>query len=84
VRPTTGATSSSTASAARVPTPNYTDDYGQLDLNISYAVSDQLSLSLEAINLTDETMRTYARHTNMLRYATQTGPRYMFGVRYKF
>ncbi|MDQ1107139.1 TonB-dependent receptor [Stenotrophomonas rhizophila] len=66
------------------PNPNYTDDYGQLDLNISYAVSEQLSLSLEAINLTDETMRTYARHTNMLRYATQTGPRYMFGVRYKF
>lgn len=66
------------------PNPNYTDAYGQLDLNISYAVSDQLTLSLEAINLTDETMRTYARHTNMLRYATQTGPRYMFGVRYKF
>ncbi len=66
------------------PNPNYTEAYGQLDLNISYAVSDQLTLSLEAINLTDETMRTYARHSNMLRYATQTGPRYMFGVRYKF
>ncbi len=66
------------------PNPNYTDAYGQLDLNISYAVSAQLTLSLEAINLTDETMRTYSRHTNMLRYATQTGPRYMFGVRYKF
>ncbi|HFF3761300.1 TonB-dependent receptor [Stenotrophomonas forensis] len=66
------------------PNPNYTAAYGQLDLNISYAVSQQLTLSLEAINLTDETMRTYSRHTNMLRYATQTGPRYMFGVRYKF
>ncbi|MEN1995198.1 MULTISPECIES: TonB-dependent receptor [Stenotrophomonas] len=66
------------------PNPNYTEAYGQLDLNISYAVSEQLTLSLEAINLTDETMRTYSRHTNMLRYATQTGPRYMFGVRYKF
>lgn len=66
------------------PNPNYTDAYGQLDVNISYAVTPQLSLSLEGINLTDETMRTYARHTNMLRYATQTGPRYMFGVRYKF
>jgi TonB-dependent receptor len=66
------------------PNPNYTDDYGQLDLNISYAATDNLTLSVEAINLTDETMRTYSRHTNMLRYATQTGPRYMFGVRYKF
>ncbi|GAB3065454.1 TonB-dependent receptor [Stenotrophomonas tumulicola] len=66
------------------PNPNYTEAYGQLDVNISYAVTPQLSLSLEGINLTDETMRTYARHSNMLRYATQTGPRYMFGVRYKF
>ena len=41
------------------PNPNYTDAYGQLDLNISYAVNDQLTLSVEAINLTDETMRTY-------------------------
>ncbi|HEC0958067.1 TPA: TonB-dependent receptor, partial [Klebsiella pneumoniae] len=49
------------------PNPNYTAAYGQLDLNISYAVSEQLTLSLEAINLTDETMRTYSRHTNMLR-----------------
>jgi len=66
------------------PNPNYTAAYGQLDLNISYAVSEQLTLSVEAINLTDETMRTYSRHTNMLRYATQTGPRYMLGMRYKF
>ncbi len=66
------------------PNPNYTEAYGQLDVNISYAVTEQLSLSLEGINLTDETMRTYARHSNMLRYATQTGPRYMFGVRYRF
>jgi len=66
------------------PNPNYTDAYGQFDLNISYAVTDQLTLSLEGINLTDETMRTYARHSNMLRYATQTGPRYMFGLRYRF
>ena len=66
------------------PNPNYTEAYGQLDLNVSYQATDNLSLSLEAINLTDETMRVHARHENMLRWATQTGPRYMLGMRYRF
>ncbi|MEE7546738.1 TonB-dependent receptor [Xanthomonas sp. Kuri4-1] len=66
------------------PNPNYVEAYGQLDLNISYAVSDRLTLSLEGINLTDETQRIHGRNRNQLLYATQTGPRYMFGVRYKF
>ena len=64
--------------------PNYTEAYGQFDMNVSYQVTPQLTLSLEGINLTDETMRTHARYENMVRFATQTGPRYMFGLRYKF
>lgn len=64
--------------------PNYVEEYGQLDMNVSYQVTSQLTLSLEGINLTDETMRTHARHENMVRFATQTGPRYMFGLRYRF
>ncbi|MCD9033354.1 TonB-dependent receptor [Luteimonas sp. Y-2-2-4F] len=66
------------------PNPNYTESYGQFDLNVSYQVNEQLSLHAEAINLTDETQRIRARHTNQLRFATQTGPRYMFGLRYRF
>ena len=66
------------------PNPNYTEAYGQLDLNVSYEVNDRLVFSLEGINLTDETQRIHARHENMVRWATQTGPRYMFGMRYKF
>ena len=66
------------------PNPNYVEAYGQLDVNVSYQVTPNLTLSLEGINLTDETMRVHARHENMVRFATQTGPRYMFGVRYKF
>ncbi len=66
------------------PNPNYVEAYGQLDVNVSYQVTPNLTLSLEGINLTDETMRTHARHQNMVRFATQTGPRYMFGLRYKF
>lgn len=58
--------------------------YGQLDLNLSYAVSDNLVLTLEGINVTDETMRTRGRNKRQLYSFDQYGPRYMFGVRYKF
>ncbi|WP_141455344.1 TonB-dependent receptor [Pseudoxanthomonas sp. z9] len=66
------------------PNPNYTEPYGQLDANVSYQVNDHLSLSLEGINLTDETQRVHGRHVNQALWVTQNGPRYMFGLRYKF
>jgi TonB-dependent receptor len=64
--------------------PAYTEAYGQLDLNLTYAVNDKLSVFGEAINLTEETQRIHGRNDNQLLFATQTGARYMFGARYKF
>lgn len=66
------------------PNPAYTEAYGQLDMNVSYAFNDRLTLQLEGINLTDETQRLHGRNSNQLLFATQTGPRYMFGLRYRF
>jgi TonB-dependent receptor len=66
------------------PNPAYVEDYGQLDMNISYQYSDELVLAFEAINLTDETQRLHGRNVNQLLFATQTGTRYMLGLRYKF
>lgn len=66
------------------PNPNYVEDYGQLDMNISYQFTDNLVVAFEAINLTNETQRIHGRHVNQLLYATQTGARYMLGLRYKF
>jgi outer membrane receptor protein involved in Fe transport len=66
------------------PNPNYTEAYSQLDATVSYQFNDNLTLQLEAINLTDETQRIHGRHQNQVLFATQTGPRYMFGLRYKF
>ncbi|HET6431979.1 TonB-dependent receptor [Dyella sp.] len=66
------------------PNPVYTAPYGQLDMNISYAWDDHLSFALEGINLTNQTQRLYGRNERQLEFATQTGARYMFGVRYKF
>lgn len=66
------------------PNPNFVEAYGQLDMNIGYQVNERLWLSAEVINLTDETQRIHGRHENQLLFATQTGPRYMLGLRYRF
>ena len=66
------------------PNPRYTEAYGQLDLNLSYNVTEALTLSVEAINVTNETMRIHGRNTRQLYSVDQLGPRYMFGARYKF
>jgi len=64
--------------------PQYVEPYGQLDLSIGYNVTPNLALSFEAINVTDETQRIHGRHERMVLSATQGGPRYMIGARYKF
>ncbi|WP_331346614.1 TonB-dependent receptor [Cellvibrio sp. UBA7661] len=64
--------------------PVYTEAYGQVDASVSYDVTDNLTFSLEALNLTDETQRQYSRHENLVRNYTETGARYNVGVRYSF
>jgi TonB-dependent receptor len=67
-----------------LPNPIYTEPYGQLDLNISYAFTENLTFMAEAINLTDEIQRLHGRTKDEVIQVTQTGPRYMLGARYKF
>ncbi len=64
--------------------PVFVAPYGQLDFNISYDVTPHLALSIEGINLTKQTTRTYARDTKELWFAQETNSRYLFGARYKF
>ena len=64
--------------------PVYVEPYGQWDLSVGYKVTERLTFQFEGINLTDETQRVHGRHQNQVLFATQTGPRYMFGVRYRF
>ncbi|HVJ38584.1 MAG TPA: TonB-dependent receptor, partial [Stenotrophomonas sp.] len=64
--------------------PLYTEAYGQLDMNISYNLTENLTLSLEGINITNETTRVHGRNSHQLYTVDQLGPRYMFGVRYTF
>ena len=66
--------------------PVYTDDYGQLDVNISYELPwvEGLTLLAEGINVTDETQREFGRTENMVIKAIEQGARYSVGLRYQF
>ena len=64
--------------------PTYVEAYSQIDLNASYNFSENLTVSLEAINLTGENRRDYGRTTSQLWYLEDMGPRYQLGARYTF
>ncbi len=66
------------------PNPVYTEAYGQLDINASYKLTEQLTLHAEVINANDGVQRLHGRAKEQALYVTQTGPRYMFGANYKF
>ena len=64
--------------------PRINESYSQIDMNASYNINEDLVVFVEAINITDETQRTYSRHRNELLNAIQSGPRYNIGARYTF
>lgn len=66
------------------PNPVYTEAYGQVDVNVSYDINDNLSVFVEGLNVTDEYARAHGRSKLQLLSMTQLGPRYNIGVRYTF
>jgi len=64
--------------------PIYREDFGQLDFNASYDVTDKVTVFIEGINILDETSRTVGRTSGYVNFATQTGSRYNLGARYTF
>jgi len=65
-------------------TPIFVQEFGQFDANISYDLTDNLVLSLEAINITGENFVTFGRSRSQVLFAQELSPRYLFGARYKF
>jgi hypothetical protein len=67
-------------------TPYYTEEYGQLDITVSYDIPmlDGLTVFVEGINVTDSSQRVYARYENQFKSASQYGARYNVGMRYTF
>jgi TonB-dependent receptor len=64
--------------------PVYVAPFAQVDMNISYDVTEKLSVSFEGINLTKEHLRTYARDENELWFAQEQDRRFLLGARYRF
>jgi TonB-dependent receptor len=73
-----------TGASSGTPGPNNVESFGQWDMSASYDVSENLTVFIEGINLTEETFRSYGRSTRQVIRAGQTGARYNFGVRYNF
>jgi TonB-dependent receptor len=64
--------------------PVFVAPFAQVDFNVSYDVTPSLAISLEGINLLNESLRTYARDENELWYAQELDRRFLLGARYKF
>jgi TonB-dependent receptor len=73
-----------TANRGNFRNPEYVEDYRQLDLNVGYDINEQLSVSFEGINLTEEDTRVHGRSSLQVWELTDQGARYALGARYKF
>ncbi|MXO58419.1 TonB-dependent receptor [Altererythrobacter salegens] len=64
--------------------PVFFEPFGTLDANISFDLTDRIALSLEAINILSEPIRSYGRDKNQVWFAQEQHPRILFGARYRF
>ena len=62
--------------------PEFVEEYEQWDLNISYEINDNFSVSFDAINLTEEENVIFGRSLSQPFSITEGDARYMLGVRY--
>ena len=64
--------------------PEFTAPFGQLDASFSYDITQNVSITLEGINLTETAVRTYARDEKELWFAQELDRRFLLGARFKF
>ena len=64
--------------------PYFVEAYDQIDLTVSYQLTDNLTVAAEAINVTGEDTRWSARSYNQFVRVVDQSPRYMVGMRYTF
>ena len=64
--------------------PIYTRTADQLDFQAKYAITKNLSVVVEGININDAKTETYGAYENQFLSLIETGPRYLFGVRAQF
>ena len=64
--------------------PLFTDAFGTLDASISYDINEAFTVSFEAVNLTSEPFRQYARTETNLVFVQELKPRFYLGARFRF
>lgn len=64
--------------------PSFAKAYGQFDLSASYNLTENITITLDGINITDEATQWRARYSNQFQLAETSGPRYSLGVRATF
>jgi TonB-dependent receptor len=64
--------------------PVFVAPYGQLDLSMNFDLTPRFSLGFEAINLTEEGVRSYGRDESNVWYLAEGSARYLVGARYRF
>ncbi len=64
--------------------PRYVEAYGQLDFNVGWRVMDNLTLTLEGINMTEEALVFHGRTPQQVQAYIETDRRFMLGARYTF
>lgn len=64
--------------------PIFLESRGQIDFTASYKVNDNFTVFAEARNITDEPVRLFVRHSEMIFLAQDHGPMYKFGLRANF
>ncbi len=64
--------------------PGYVAAYSQIDFSVSYDVTDNVTLSVEGLNITGEDSRLYGRSERQMYSLEDLGARYQVGVRYTF
>jgi TonB-dependent receptor len=64
--------------------PVVVEDYAQVDISMSYDLTDNVSVFLEGINVTEEGSRVHGREKNHMFYTGEGVGRYALGVRASF
>lgn len=64
--------------------PTFVDEYTQLDVNISYDFTEDLSVSFDVINLLEEGQRHYGRTYANVYFVDEADRRFVLGMRYNF
>lgn len=64
--------------------PLFVDEFEQLDINVSYEVNEDLNLSLDIINLTEEGQRQFGRSYNNVFFVQEADRRFVLSANYNF